>query len=205
MKIGHADEVGEFAARIHIAMEFVDGGNPLDWLRSERSDRREILRMFEASRGSRATPCRRGWCRRTPILDRSCRGDGPRSAARGARAVRRAPARQEVPQARTVADAELADRLGDEDVLDPLAGLVREPDRDLYIGHRLEVHLDEQVTLAGAGIPAHRPARSASVAILLGARDIRAVYTRQPESPPLLLSGAYAGQSSSSGRAATQP
>jgi len=39
-------EVGEFAGRIYIAMEFVDGWNARDWQRSERPDRREVLRLY---------------------------------------------------------------------------------------------------------------------------------------------------------------
>lgn len=39
-------EVGEFAGRVYIAMEFVDGWNARDWQHSERPGRRELLRMY---------------------------------------------------------------------------------------------------------------------------------------------------------------
>ena len=39
-------EVGEFAGRMYIAMEFVDGWNARDWQRSERPRWREVLRLY---------------------------------------------------------------------------------------------------------------------------------------------------------------
>jgi hypothetical protein len=58
----------------------------------------------------------------------------------------------EVPAPRTVADAELADRLGDHDVLHPLAALVLEPDRNLGVRDRLVVQLDQEVVVRRAGL-----------------------------------------------------
>jgi hypothetical protein len=94
---------------------------------------------------------------------------GPDGQDRGARAVGGAPARDEVPAAGAVADAELAGGLGDEDVLDELAVLVLEPDRDLDVRDGLVVelldHADAALSAAFQGqLAARLPGLTAGLA-----------------------------------------
>ena len=60
-----------------------------------------------------------------------------------------APARQELEQARAVADAELGGRLGHEHVFDEAPVGALEPDRDLQVVGRVEVKLEQRLVIGG--------------------------------------------------------